>query len=135
MALCVFIAGCSSIIRESSASDTKSEVKNILQTNEETPFACNPTAIKAEDKPRYKDLAAKVKSAKEEVKETDGGYALRYESSSETIRDLAEFITYERACCPFIQFEMVIEKDNGAAWLKMEGGKEIKEILKQEFLD
>lgn len=52
---------------------------------------------------------------------------------AEGVHDNSEFVTYERACCPFIQFEMIVEKDNGAVWLKMEGGEQVKEILKSEF--
>lgn len=128
--LCTLMTGCSSML---SATGTKSEIVNSSPMKEETPLACNPTAIKPEDKPRYKELAKKVRTSREEVKETPDGYALKFSPEPENIRDIAEFITYERACCPFIEFAIAVEKDNGAIWLKMEGGEEVKRILRSEF--
>lgn len=121
-------AACGSIF-DGTSTETKMESTAI----DEAPYACKPNAIKAEDKPRYRELAKKVKSGREEVKETPEGYALRFPADSLSIREIAEFITFERECCPFIHFEIIVEKDNGAVWLRMEGGEEVKEILSGEF--
>ena len=47
---------------------------------------------------------------------------------SETFRNAAEFVTYERLCCPFFAFELEVEKENGAMWLKLRGREGVKDL-------
>ena len=79
----------------------------------ESPFACNVEGISAERRPRYMALAKKLVSTKQEVQELADGYALRFSVEASTIQDLAEFITYERLCCPFFDLEIVVEREGG----------------------
>ncbi|MDQ3748973.1 MAG: MerR family DNA-binding protein [Acidobacteriota bacterium] len=45
--------------------------------------------------------------------------------------DVAEFITYERLCCPFFNFEMAVEGENLS--LRLKGKEGVKEFIKMEF--
>ena len=100
---------------------------------EEAPFACNPKALDQDQRARYKIVTAQLLAAKQEVHELPDGYALRFDSSAQNIKDTAEFITYERACCPFFDFEISVEKNNGALWLKIKGREGVKAFIKDEF--
>lgn len=99
----------------------------------ESPFACNVAGISAEQRPRYIALAKKLIGAKQEVRELADGYAFRFQVEASTIQDLAEFITYERLCCPFFDFEIVIEREGGPAWLRLRGREGVKEFIRLEF--
>lgn len=102
-------------------------------TDNDTPFACNMAALDAEQKKRVLDLLKELKTKRQEVKELPDGYALRYSMDSNTFRDAAEFITLERLCCPFFEFELAAEKADGAMWLRLKGSEGVKDFIKIEF--
>ena len=99
----------------------------------ESPFACNVAGISAEQRPRYIALAKKLVGAKQEVRELADGYAFRFSPEAATIQDLAEFIAYERLCCPFFELELVVEREGGPAWLRLRGREGVKEFIRTEF--
>jgi hypothetical protein len=120
----------------SGATTSKSKDKAMKQTDtvkRESPFACNVAGISAERRPRYMALAKKLVGAKQEIRELEDGYAFRFATDESTIQDLAEFIMYERQCCPFFDLEMVVEREGGPAWLRLRGRDGVKEFIRTEF--
>lgn len=99
----------------------------------ETPFACNITAMNAEQRERYGILTKELQNKRRVVRELTDGYAFRFEPELETISDLGEFIGYERLCCPFFNLEMIAERENGALWLNLRGRDGVKEFIRHEF--
>lgn len=129
-----------SIAKPQATGDTKtpqSQAKVMTRTRDEatreSPFACNVAGISAERRPRYVALAKKLVSSKQEVRELADGYAFRFSVEASTLQDLAEFITYERLCCPFFDLEMVVEREGGPAWLRLRGREGVKEFIRTEF--
>lgn len=124
----IFLSGCNS---------PKAEIKdgNNMQTitQNETPFACNMLALNAEEKKRVLELLKELKTKKQEIKELPDGYAFRYPMDNQNIKDVAEFITYERLCCPFFQFDLTVEKENGSIWFALKGREGVKDFIKIEF--
>lgn len=57
----------------------------------------------------------------EEIKELEQGYTLRFAGNAERTQELLQFITQERACCPFFTFELRFEPQNGPVWLSLSG--------------
>jgi hypothetical protein len=100
---------------------------------QESPIACVMTALDAEQRERRKFLEARVGSAVEEVRELSDGYAVRLSTEPQIIRDAAEFITYERLCCPFLDFELAVEREGGAVWLRLRGREGVKEFVRLEL--
>ena len=84
-----------------------------------------------EPTPRHQTLAKAVVSDFLEVRESDTGYALRYPNTSASIMTLAEWITIERGCCDFLDFQIHIEPAEGPVWLSLSGGAGVKELLAQ----
>ncbi len=99
----------------------------------ESPFACNMSALTGEQGQRILNLLEQLKAKKQEVRELPDGFALRYHTDSETVRDMAEFITYERLCCPFFDFELAIEREGGSTWLRLRGREGVKDFIRAEF--
>lgn len=98
-----------------------------------TPFACDMTALSAEEKKRVLELLEELKNNRLEAKELPDGFAFRYEMDSERFMNAAEFITYERLCCPFFEFELAVEKESDAIWLRLRGREGVKDFIKIEF--
>lgn len=131
-ALClaqVFVSGCST--QKTEFKDGNGNMQTI--TENDTPFACNMAALNGEQKKRVLDLLKELKAKRQEVRELPDGFAFRYAMDSDTLRNAAEFIVYERLCCPFFSFELEVEKDNGAMWLRLEGREGVKDFIRIEF--
>lgn len=102
-------------------------------TDNDTSFACNMAALDAEEKTRVLDLLEELKAKRLEVKEMPNGFAFRYAMDADTFLQAAEFITLERRCCSFFEFELSIEKEGGAMWLRLKGPEGVKDFIKIEF--
>jgi hypothetical protein len=102
-------------------------------TNNDTPFACDMSALNGEQRKRVLDLLEELKAKRQDIKELPDGYAFRYQMESDIFRDAAEFITLERLCCPFFEFGLNVEKENGAMWLQLTGREGVKDFIKIEF--
>ncbi len=97
------------------------------------PIACNPHAIRAEDRPRYRDLVEKLRSAVRETRELRDGYALGVDTRTITLTDLAEWVGMERLCCPFLTFQIEVAGAADSARLTLRGSKGAKAILAAAF--
>jgi hypothetical protein len=102
-------------------------------TQNEAPFACNATALNGEQRQRWLALTASLIAAKQEVRELPNGYAFRFTADTQMVRDAAEFITYERLCCPFFDFELKVEREGGPFWLSLTGREGVKQFIRSEF--
>lgn len=103
------------------------------QGSKESPFACNVSALDASQRERWQGLLEKLAKLKQEVNELPDGYAFRFAAESRTIQELAEFIGYERLCCPFFDFELAIGREGGPVWLRLKGRKGVKAFIRSEF--
>lgn len=99
----------------------------------ESSFVCNMNALDAEQLKRYKEIILKLNSQRLSVKELNDGYGFRFKAESQLIQDAAEFIVYERLCCPFFNFELAVEQDSNRLWLRLRGQEGIKEFIQHEF--
>ncbi len=99
----------------------------------ETVFACDMNALDKRQRGRYDAIARTLKDARQELWELDDGYAFCFKAESQIILDAAEFIVYERLCCPFFDFELSVENASDSLWLRLRGQDGIKEFIRSEF--
>lgn len=78
---------------------------------------------------REEELQREVFSAVTAARELADGYALRFPGEAAWLATLAEFIRFERACCPFLRFELHVEQQEGAFWLRLRGPEGAKEFI------
>lgn len=95
------------------------------------PIACNLT--NAELQERRTGVLKTVKGAVMEMKELEDGYAYRFPSDEIWIPELTKLITAERACCPFLRFNLRIEPSAGPIWLELTGPEGTKDFLHSLF--
>jgi hypothetical protein len=99
----------------------------------DTSFLCHLNVLNDSQKDRYIELTRILNQSRQSVKELDDGYAFRFKAESQLILDAAEFIVYERLCCPFFNFELTVESDTDRMWLNLRGQNGIKEFIRAEF--
>ncbi len=95
------------------------------------PIAC--TLTDPEQRRRQEDLQERLLEGIEEIVELADGYGLRFPGEARWVKTLAELIVMERACCPFLQMELVAESESGPVWLKLRGPEGTKEFLERSF--
>jgi hypothetical protein len=93
---------------------------------EEIPLAC--TLPQQEQMTRSTELNDLFKHV-QQTKELPDGYALRFPGSDTCANTLLQFITYERACCPFFTFALTFEPKQGPIWLHLRGPEGVKAII------
>jgi hypothetical protein len=102
-------------------------------TTEQTGFYCNMGALTPAERERYKVLAEKLKAANVERKEEANGYAFRINPAGASLVDVAEWVNFEKRCCPFFDFEISSKREGGPLWLKVSGREGVKQFISQEF--
>ena len=99
---------------------------------QEVPVACNPTAIATTDRPRYHELMKQLRSAVRDRHEVPDGYAYQLDSKAIALTEVAEWITLERLCCPFLTFELQVAGEGHPHWT-LRGPDGVKAVLQEEF--
>jgi hypothetical protein len=87
----------------------------------DVPFACDWTALTAEQQERQRSVYRRLREDVWEVRELDDGYAFRHSPDREVLLAIAEFVANERLCCPFFDFALTVERGGGPVWLRMTG--------------
>ena len=78
---------------------------------------------------REEVVQREILSGVTEVRDLADGYALRFPGDPAWLATLAEFIRFERACCPFLRFELHAEQQEGPLWLRLRGPAGTKEFV------
>jgi hypothetical protein len=94
-------------------------------------LACNIKAISVAESPRYNALISRLRSAMRDRRELPDGYRYTLDSETISLPEIAEWITMERLCCPFLSFQL--EVVGGDTRLGMRGPDGAKAILEVEF--
>ena len=112
------------------APHAKSETKPMP----DTPLACNLFGLTEQQRKRQQELREQLFEGDRKVRELPDGYAIGLSATTTNILAAAEFVTLERLCCPFFRFELSVGGNAEPLWLRLTGGKEVKEFLKSELI-
>lgn len=99
----------------------------------ESPLACDLTAISANDRPRYNELRRMLAAAAVGKRDLPDGVAIRIDTERIALPQLAEWISFERKCCPFFEFRIDLAAESGPVWLSLTGRTGVKEFLAAAF--
>jgi hypothetical protein len=97
------------------------------------PIACDMSAFSLDERQRYQTLRTKVMTAIEEIVETPSGFRGRVGHSVQA-GEIAEWMSLERRCCPFLDLGLRLTGDRGQ-WLELQGGTDAKELVRAEFAE
>ena len=99
----------------------------------ESPFACNRLALTPDQRKRHFDeLGPKLRSLKKSVRELPNGYEFEFSPASNTVQLVAEWAVGERACCPFFDIDMRLEREGGSLWLRLTGREGVKQFIQAD---
>jgi hypothetical protein len=98
----------------------------------QSPLACDMTAITAEQRERHLAKSRELFSEIEETRELSNGYEFRFADEPKRLQRLVDFLSLEKLCCPFLRFELKVEPENGPVWLRLTGREGVKEFIREE---
>jgi hypothetical protein len=99
----------------------------------ESPFACNRLALSPEQRKRhFDDLGPKLLSLKKAVRELPNGYEFEFPADPKMVQLVAEWAVGERACCPFFDIDMRLEREGGSLWLGVTGREGVKQFIQSD---
>jgi hypothetical protein len=96
-----------------------------------TPFACDMTAIPAEERGAHHALIRRLMSEVSEVRELPDGLAFRF--PADAYDAVARFVARERLCCPFLHFALDVAPERGLLWLRLTGAEGVKAFIRAEL--
>jgi hypothetical protein len=103
------------------------------QTKEGTPFFCDRTALTPEQRKRQGELSRMLRSSVLGVQELVDGYEFEFSPDRSNYQTLAEFTLLERACCPFFDISLRLEREGGKLWWRLTGRDGVKSFIRPEF--
>ena len=99
----------------------------------DSPFACNRLALTPEQrKHHFDELGPELRSLKKSVRELPNGYEFEFPADSNTVQLVAEWAVGERACCPFFDIDMRLEREGGSLWLGLTGREGVKLFIESD---
>jgi hypothetical protein len=99
----------------------------------DVPIACDPHAVPEQMRDRWVEAGMHVYAAVLEVQEVPDGYRCRLPANSAILLTLADYISNERLCCPFLHFLLEVEPAGGPFWLYLTGGEGVQAYLQSVF--
>jgi len=96
-------------------------------------IACNLKAIDAADRPRYNQLVKRLQTAMRERSEISIGYQFKLDSNAVTLSEVAEWISFERRCCPFLTLQISASGNQPHWLLTLTGPEGVKPLLDAAF--
>ena len=91
------------------------------------PVACVLTASELRDRERW--LVEALGAETERVERLPNGYAIQLRGTHETLVKVAELISLERQCCPFLALTLTVEPAEGPLHLSLTGPEGTAEFL------
>jgi hypothetical protein len=88
-------------------------------------------AVTRTERTRYSELREKLEGAVDEVSELEDGYTFPLRPGGIGFEAIAEWIGYERKCCPFLVFLTGTER--GRLLLRVTGEEGVEEFVRAEF--
>jgi len=101
--------------------------------NPDTPLVCNMDVFTSAQREAHIQTTTELIQALQSVQEVKNGYEFTFPNETEFITKIAEFISNERLCCPFLKFTLNILSNREPLSLSLTGPIGIQEFLRAEF--
>jgi len=93
------------------------------------PMACSINALNAREQGRRETLIEEL-MPKAQVAELPEGYQLTWTNDPQAYGKLAEFVGFERRCCPFLDFELRVSGPDAPVTLLLRADDDTKAFIK-----
>ena len=99
----------------------------------ETPLVCNMDVFTPAQRESHVQATMELVQALRSLQGIEGGYEFQFPNESELISKIADFISNERLCCPFLKFSFRVGARDEPITLSLSGPDGTQEFLRAEF--
>src|SRR5690242_11734144 len=96
-------------------------------------LSCNMGVFTASQRETHIQNTTELIKAMQGVRDVENGYEFSFSGEMEIIPKLAEFISNERLCCPFLRFGLQVGSKHEPILLSLTGPAGTREFLRMEF--
>lgn len=97
------------------------------------PLACNMGVFTRSQRDSHIQSTTQLIQAIQGIQETENGYQFLFPNDAVFISKIAEFISNERLCCPFLKFTLSVNSIGEPISLSLVGPLGTQEFLRAEF--
>jgi len=97
------------------------------------PLVCNMNVFTPTERENHIQSTLKLVQTMQGIHEVPNGFEFIFPSGTSSMTKLAEFISNERLCCPFLEFTLRITPNAEPIFLALTGPKGTQEFLRAEF--
>jgi hypothetical protein len=133
VAIAAAVLGGYAFSQIASARQAAAQRPNSTNTKAETPFYCDRTALTSEQRKRQQELGKILGSSVLGIRELPDGFEFEFPSDPSNYQALTEFTPLERACCPFFDISIRLEREGGKLWWQLTGREGVKQFIHAEF--
>jgi len=94
------------------------------------PIACT---LSSEDLARRQQVIHQLLQKTLERRELEDGFEFIFSPTEAILAELVDFVGFERKCCRFLSFELVLDSGDGPIHLRLRGPDGAKEAIRQIF--
>src|SRR5574341_77078 len=102
-------------------------------TSHQIPLACNMGVFTRAERESHIQGTKELLESLQAIRNAENGYEFSFPNRSEIILRMAEFISKERLCCPFLEFTLKVSPDSDLITLLLTGPEGTPEFLRAEF--
>ena len=93
------------------------------------PIACHLNALTPQERAREGELLREHLESIRETREREDGYSFRYPSDPALFARMAELVSLEHRCCPFLSFQLTWSGTEDTPWLHVTGTARVKPFV------
>jgi len=97
------------------------------------PLACNMNVFTPAERELHVQTTRELLQSLQNIRQAENGYEFSFPNETEIITTMAEFISKERLCCPFLEFALKVSPNNEPIILLLTGPEGTQEFLRAEF--
>jgi arsenate reductase len=109
------------------------KLRTFIMETKQSPLACDMTAIPPRQRETHLSASRELFTQIRQTQELSDGYQFQFADQPDLLKRLAEFVSLEQLCCPFLSFAIEIEAENGPVWLRLTGREGVKAFIREEI--
>ena len=101
--------------------------------NANIPLACNMNVFTPAQREQHIQTTRQLIQEVQNIQSVEHGYQFNFPNETEFISKIAEFISNERLCCPFLVFNLTVSTMHEPVSLTLSGPAGTQQFLREEF--
>ena len=101
--------------------------------NSEPALVCNMDVFTPVQRENHTHITTQLIHVLQGIQEVENGYEFMFPNEADVLLRIAEFITNERLCCPFLEFTLHVLSSREPISLSLTGPIGTREFLQAEF--